>query len=184
MAGQSSGFKVLSPSTPLLNSDISSSDSFETNIDASVGDLPKITPIPDGHSIPNGNAIADDVDAVKLPCFMYLLTFLSVMGGFLFGYDTSVVSGAMLLLKDVFHLTAVWQEMIVSVTIASAAFFAFIGGFANDRIGRKPTIMLASIVFCVGSIFLACAINKEMLLIGRIIVGIGIGNYIFILALI
>ena len=45
---------------------------------------------------------------------LHLLTFLSAIGGFLFGYDTGVISGAMLLLRQEFSLNHVWQEMIVS----------------------------------------------------------------------
>jgi SP family myo-inositol transporter-like MFS transporter 13 len=52
--------------------------------------------------------------------FLYTLSFFAAIGGFLFGYDTGVISGAMLLLKDEFSLDSFSQEIIVSVTIASA----------------------------------------------------------------
>ena len=65
----------------------------------------------------------------QTPRFVYVLTFFSAIGGFLFGYDTGVISGAMILLRDEFVLDLVWQEMVVSVTIAAAAFFALIGNF-------------------------------------------------------
>lgn len=51
------------------------------------------------------------------PFFVYALTLLSAMGGFLFGYDTGVISGAMILLRDYFKLNSIWQELIVSVTV-------------------------------------------------------------------
>lgn len=107
--------------------------------------------------------------------FVYILAFFSIIGGFLFGYDTGVVSGAMILLADVFSLNHVWQELIVSVTVGSAALFSIIGGIINEKFGRKTTILIASLIFTVGSIFLGASFNKEMLLVGRIIVGIGIG---------
>ena len=69
------------------------------------------------------------VHHAPLPAFVYALTSLSAVGGFLFGYDTGVISGAMLLLKDSFHLNPVWQELVVSVTIAAAAVFAIVGGY-------------------------------------------------------
>ena len=65
----------------------------------------------------------------NIPPFVYTLTFLSAIGGFLFGYDTGVVSGAMILLKDDFRLNSLWQELVVSVTIAAAALFAMVGGY-------------------------------------------------------
>lgn len=110
------------------------------------------------------------------PLFVYLLTGLSALGGFLFGYDTGVISGAMILLRETFPLSSVWQELIVGVTIAAAAVFALVGGFFNDRTGRKPVILLASLVFTAGALCMALASNRSLLLLGRIIVGAGIGK--------
>ncbi|CAI9722228.1 proton myo-inositol cotransporter-like [Octopus vulgaris] len=112
---------------------------------------------------------------IKTPQFIYILTFFSGLGGFLFGYDTGVISGAMILLRNTFLLSSVWQELIVSVTIAGAAVFAIVGGLLNDRIGRRPTIMIASVVFTTGAICMGMAPDKYVLLCGRIIVGAGIG---------
>ncbi|CAM1300375.1 SLC2A13 (predicted) [Pycnogonum litorale] len=111
----------------------------------------------------------------RTPRFVYVVTLLSAVGGFLFGYDTGVISGAMILLRDQFDLSPVWQELVVSVTIGAAWLFALIGGFLTDALGRKPVILLASFIFTAGSILLGLAINKSMLLIGRVIVGAGIG---------
>jgi len=108
-------------------------------------------------------------------CFLYALTFLSAIGGFLFGYDTGVVSGAMILIVDVFDLNSLWTELIVSVTVGFAAIFSVIGGISNAYLGRRPTILFASVVFLVGSVVLGVANSKEVLLVGRSIVGIGIG---------
>ncbi|XP_066996828.2 proton myo-inositol cotransporter [Anabrus simplex] len=111
----------------------------------------------------------------KTPAFIYVLTFLSTIGGFLFGYDTGVVSGAMILIRDEFRLNTEWHEAIVSVTIAAAWMFSLIGGWLTDKFGRKPVILLASLVFTAGSIIMGVATNKEILLVGRIVVGVGIG---------
>ena len=108
--------------------------------------------------------------------FVYLLTFMSAIGGFLFGYDTGVVSGAMILLKDEFYLSSLGQELVVSITIGLAAVAAFIGGPLNNWLGRKPVILLASFVFTCGALILGCAYNRIMLLVGRAILGIGIGK--------
>lgn len=113
---------------------------------------------------------------MKTTMYVWVLTFFAAIGGFLFGYDTGVVSGAMLLLKDEFSLSSIWQELIVSVTIGAAAVFSFLSGFLNDSFGRKFVTILASFVFTVGSLILGIAQNKEMLLIGRAILGAGIGK--------
>lgn len=119
---------------------------------------------------------------LKTPFFVYVLTFLAALGGFLFGYDTGVISGAMILLRNRFALSSVWQELIVSITLGSAAVFAIVGGCLNDRLGRRPVIMLASLLFTAGAICMAVAADKYLLLSGRVIVGAGIGECFFILS--
>ncbi|XP_013068752.2 proton myo-inositol cotransporter-like [Biomphalaria glabrata] len=107
--------------------------------------------------------------------YVWLLTFFAAIGGFLFGYDTGVISGAMLLLRDKFSLSSFWQELIVSVTIAAAVVSALAGGFLNDCFGRKVVTILASFVFTAGAVVLACSSNVAMLVVGRLILGLGIG---------
>uniref|UniRef100_T1K8D2 Major facilitator superfamily (MFS) profile domain-containing protein n=1 Tax=Tetranychus urticae TaxID=32264 RepID=T1K8D2_TETUR len=109
------------------------------------------------------------------PFFMYTVSFLSAIGGFLFGYDTGIVSGAMVLIRKQLDLDDVWQELIVSITIGMAWIFSSIAGFFTDRYGRRPVILLASAIFTAGSVVMAFAMEKWSLLIGRAIVGVGIG---------
>ncbi|XP_031151172.1 proton myo-inositol cotransporter-like isoform X1 [Sander lucioperca] len=115
-----------------------------------------------------------DQDA-STPGFVYVLAFFSALGGFLFGYDTGVVSGAMLLLKEEMNLSALWQELLVSSTVGAAALSALSGGFLNGWLGRRICILLASFIFSIGGIVLSLAPNKVVLLLGRITVGLGIG---------
>ncbi|XP_058481007.1 proton myo-inositol cotransporter-like [Solea solea] len=109
------------------------------------------------------------------PGFVYVLAVFSALGGFLFGYDTGVISGAMLLLKKEMHLNALWQELLISCTVAAAALSALLGGFLNGLFGRRVCILLASFFFTVGGIVLSTAPGKEVLLTGRLIVGVGLG---------
>lgn len=115
-----------------------------------------------------------DRDAPK-PLFVYLLAFFSALGGFLFGYDTGVVSGAMILLKKEMNLNALWQELLVSSTVGAAALSALSGGYLNGWLGRRICILVASFIFTVGGIILSLAPDKVVLLVGRITVGLGIG---------
>ncbi|XP_076447310.1 proton myo-inositol cotransporter-like [Babylonia areolata] len=107
--------------------------------------------------------------------FVWVLASFATIGGLLFGYDTGIVSGSMLLIQPYFDLSTVWEEAIVSGTIGAAAVFALIAGFLVDLIGRKKTIMIASFIFAVGAIIMAVSNSKEVLLVGRIVVGMGIG---------
>ncbi|XP_078138238.1 proton myo-inositol cotransporter-like isoform X5 [Centroberyx gerrardi] len=109
------------------------------------------------------------------PGFVYVLAVFSALGGFLFGYDTGVISGAMLLLKRELDLSALWQELLISSTVAAAALSALLGGFLNGLFGRRVCILLASFFFTVGGIVLSTAPSKEVLLVGRLIVGVGLG---------
>ena len=98
--------------------------------------------------------------------FLYTLTFFCAIGGFLFGYDTGVVSGAMLIITEDFDLDSIWQELIVSITVGFAAIFSVLAGYASNKFGRKPVTIIAAALFALGSIVLAAAWNKEALLIG------------------
>ncbi|XP_034443072.1 proton myo-inositol cotransporter-like isoform X3 [Hippoglossus hippoglossus] len=109
------------------------------------------------------------------PGFVYVLAFFSALGGFLFGYDTGVVSGAMLLLKKEMNLSALWQELLISSTVGAAAVSALCGGSLNGWLGRKVCILVSSFIFTIGGLILSLAPDKVVLLVGRITVGLGIG---------
>ncbi|GLJ05086.1 hypothetical protein SUGI_0010690 [Cryptomeria japonica] len=101
------------------------------------------------------------------------------VGGLLFGYDTGVISGAALYIRDDFEAvgkSTFLQETIVSVTIAAAIIGSAVGGFVNDRFGRKIAIIIADIVFAVGAVVMAVAPNPWVLIIGRVLVGLGVGT--------
>lgn len=114
------------------------------------------------------------------PGFVYVLVAFSAQGGFLFGYDTGVISGAMLLLKRELELSALWQEVLISSTVAAAALSALLGGFLNGLFGRRVCILLASFFFTLGGIVLSTAPGKEVLLAGRLTVGVGLGKKTYV----
>lgn len=124
---------------------------------------------------PSSSVSEDGSDPKPTSGFVFLLAFFSALGGFLFGYDTGVVSGAMLLLKQEMNLSALWQELLVSSTVGAAAVSALAGGALNGWLGRRLCILLASFIFSAGGFIMCFAPNKEVLLLGRITVGLGIG---------
>lgn len=100
---------------------------------------------------------------------------MTVIGGFLFGYDTGVVSSAMLFIPEALNLDYVMTELVVSITLGGCAIFSLVAGFSNDFFGRRLTILVASGIFTVGAAILGAAQNAVMLLIGRFIIGAAIG---------
>ncbi|KAK4337420.1 hypothetical protein RND71_043877 [Anisodus tanguticus] len=106
---------------------------------------------------------------------MYCTIICNCVSGFLFGYDTGIISGSMILMKPYFKLTVFEQEIIVSITILSAWLFSLVSGYWADYLGRKKTILISSIVFTIGSLLMAIASSVSFLIIGRLILGIGIG---------
>ena len=81
---------------------------------------------------------------------------IAALGGFLFGYDTGVISGALLYMKDDLHLSSFWEATVVSsLLFPGAAFGALFGGRVADRIGRKRSLLVCACLFLVGA--LGCA---------------------------
>jgi MFS family permease len=81
---------------------------------------------------------------------------ITALGGLLFGYDTGVVSGALLFLKDDFpHITAIQKELVTSLLLVGAAIGAIGAARLADRIGRRPTILITAVVFVVGVLLAA-----------------------------
>lgn len=103
------------------------------------------------------------------------MVIVAAIGGFLFGYDTGIVSGAMVYIRDDFGLTDIWQEVIISITILSAWIFSIIAGSISDHFGRKRTVIISSIVFTIGSLMMGFAPEVWTLLAGRFVVGAGVG---------
>jgi MFS family permease len=107
---------------------------------------------------------------------MRYLTGMAAIGGFLFGYDTGVVSGAMLPLRRRFDLSPEQQEVVVSSTVLAAFLSSlFLGATLNDKMGRRWAILFSAAVFGLGSLILMCAMDYVTLVIGRIVLGVGIG---------
>ncbi|CAL9165117.1 probable inositol transporter 2 [Musa acuminata AAA Group] len=110
--------------------------------------------------------------------YILRLAFSAGIGGLLFGYDTGVISGALLYIRDDFESvdrSTVLQETIVSMAVAGAIIGAGFGGWLNDRFGRRPSIILADLLFFVGAIIMAAAPIPGIIILGRIFVGFGVG---------
>lgn len=110
--------------------------------------------------------------------YVLRLAFSAGIGGLLFGYDTGVISGALLYIRDDFVSVDrnTWlQEMIVSMAVAGAIIGAAIGGWTTDRFGRRASILVADSLFFAGAAVMASATRPAQLVVGRVFVGLGVG---------
>ncbi|XAR48739.1 hypothetical protein NMG60_11031656 [Bertholletia excelsa] len=106
------------------------------------------------------------------------LTVVAGIGGLLFGYDTGVIWGALLYIKDEFPAvndSTFLQETIVSMALAGAMIGAAAGGWINDAYGRKKATLFADVVFTLGLVTMAAAPDPYVLILGRLLVGLGVG---------
>ncbi|KAK9725091.1 hypothetical protein RND81_05G122000 [Saponaria officinalis] len=110
--------------------------------------------------------------------FVLALTVTAGIAGLLFGYDTGVISGALLYIKDDFPSvknSSFLQETIVSMALVGAMIGAGGGGWLNDMYGRKRSTLLADGVFIIGALVMGFAPDPTVLIVGRFLVGLGIG---------
>ncbi len=107
--------------------------------------------------------------------FVYLAAAFAGLGGLLFGYDTGVISGAELFFKNDFSLSVFALEVIVSGVLAGAAAGALLGGRLADIFGRRTLLIFTAIIFAAGAILCAAAPSAAIMIVGRIIVGFGLG---------
>jgi sugar porter (SP) family MFS transporter len=102
---------------------------------------------------------------------------VTALGGLLFGYDTGVVSGALLFLKNDFGgLSSFQQELVTSLLLIGAMIGAFGAGKVADRIGRRPTILITAVVFGVGVLLAAFTPTFWTLLVARVVIGLAVGS--------
>jgi len=98
------------------------------------------------------------------------------LGSLLWGFNITVIAGAMLFIDDYFHLRALWHEIIVSVTIGGAAIGAVTAGALSDKLGRRIVLMISAVLYGMGAVVMALAFSQLFLVIGRTVVGLAIGE--------
>ena len=98
-----------------------------------------------------------------------------MLAGVLFGYDQGVISGALDGIKQDFHVSTFLLEVITSWVTLGAMVGALVAGGMADRLGRRTTILLASVLFTAGALIEAFAPGSYVLVLGRLVVGFGVG---------
>lgn len=103
------------------------------------------------------------------------ISFISALGGYLFGFDFAVISGALPFLKDQFMLSS-WAEGFVTGSLALGCIIGCIfAGLIADRYGRRPGLMIAAAIFAVSSLGMAFSGDLQVFIAMRFCAGIGVG---------
>jgi sugar porter (SP) family MFS transporter len=101
---------------------------------------------------------------------------IAALGGLLFGYDTGVVSAALLYIAPTFGLSTVMKQVVVSSLLIGAIVGVIAGGPISDRVGRKPILWTMTVLFAGGALVCAFTPNVEVLLAARFVLGLAIGT--------
>ena len=115
----------------------------------------------------------------KYSPILYLVAFIVALGGLLSGFDTGVISGALLFIKDEWNLSDYLQGTLVSSNLIGLTIGAILNGHLADLFGRKKILIFTAVLFFIGSIFCAAAPNINILILSRFIVGLAIGVVTF-----
>ncbi|KFP87128.1 Solute carrier family 2, facilitated glucose transporter member 12, partial [Acanthisitta chloris] len=106
--------------------------------------------------------------------FTFLSSAIAAISGLLMGYELGLISGALLQMSSILELSCKEQEIIVSSLLFGALFASLTGGFLIDRFGRRLAIIIASSLLVLGSLILLPYESYEILIVGRIAIGISI----------
>jgi sugar porter (SP) family MFS transporter len=112
--------------------------------------------------------------------FLVRLATVAALGGFLFGYDTGVIGGAMLYIKKDFHAGTLAQSSMVSAILIGAAIGALISGWAADAFSRRRTKIASGSVYVVGALLCAFSQNTLEMIGSRFILGLAVGTASFV----
>lgn len=115
------------------------------------------------------------IPEVPVSGFVIMLAVIAALGGLLFGYDTGVISGALLFLRPEFQLSASMVGTVTAIVLFGAVIGAAISGLLVEHFGRRIMLTIAAGVFSLGALVTALAPSISALIAGRFVLGIAIG---------
>ena len=107
--------------------------------------------------------------------YILAISFISALGGYLFGFDFAVISGALPFLRDQFGLNEYWEGFATGSLALGAIIGCLVAGNMADKYGRRPGLLLAASIFALSSLAMAFAPGLSFFIIARFVAGIGVG---------
>lgn len=108
--------------------------------------------------------------------FVKVIALIATLGGLLFGYDTGVISGALLFMGDDLHLTPFTTGLVTSSLLFGAAFGALAAGHFAAAAGRRKIILVLAIIFAMGAIGTSMAPDVDWMIFFRLVLGVAVGG--------
>jgi len=108
--------------------------------------------------------------------FVKVIAVVATLGGLLFGYDTGVISGALLFMGPELNLTPFTTGLVTSSLLFGAAFGALLSGHFAAAAGRKKIILVLAIIFAAGALGTSMAPNVEWMIFFRLVLGVAVGG--------
>ncbi len=108
--------------------------------------------------------------------FVKVIAMIATLGGLLFGYDTGVISGALLFMGNDLHLTPFTTGLVTSSLLFGAAFGALASGHFAAAAGRRKIILVLAVIFAIGAIGTALAPDVEWMIFFRLVLGVAVGG--------
>src|SRR6185437_4606626 len=112
--------------------------------------------------------------------FLFVLAAGAALGGFLFGYDTGVISGVLLFIKPAFHASALQQQGIIGSLLIGAVVGATASGYLAEAMSRKWTKVLSGCIYVAAALWSAFASGTTELIAARFVLGLSVGTASFV----
>jgi MFS transporter, SP family, galactose:H+ symporter len=107
--------------------------------------------------------------------YLFMVIGIAATAGLLFGFDTSIMAGALPFIEKEFKASNLMLEMVVSSCVLGALFGALFSGKLSDVYGRRVTLIITGLIFIGGTLFATLSPSLKLLIIARFIIGFGVG---------
>ena len=127
-------------------------------------------------SAPGKPEIAREDTPGQLTGAVVIVALVSAVSGMLYGYDTGIISGALLQITKDFGIAESWKQVIAASILLGAVIGALTCSYLSERRGRKSTLVMLAVVFVVGALWCALSPNPVLLSLGRLVLGFAVGG--------